>query len=30
MAMRSAGMIKREDLADFSETLQKQIFDGPF
>lgn len=30
MAMRSAGMIKREDLAEFSETLQKQIFDVPF
>ncbi|MHC1769237.1 MAG: hypothetical protein AB9869_33975 [Verrucomicrobiia bacterium] len=30
MAMRAAGMIKREDLADFSEKLQKQIFDGPF
>lgn len=25
--MRSAGMLKREDLADFSEELQRQIFD---
>lgn len=26
-AMRAAHMIEREDLADFSEELQKQIFD---
>ena len=30
MAMRTAGMISREDLADFSEELQKQVFDEPF
>ena len=28
--MRAAGMLKREDLAGFSEELQKQIFDEPF
>lgn len=27
MAMRAAGMIKREDLADFSPELQRQVFD---
>ena len=26
-AMRTAGMIKREDLTDFSPELQKQVFD---
>jgi hypothetical protein len=30
MAMRAAGMIRREDLAEFSDELQKQIFDDPF
>ena len=30
MEMRAVGMIRREDLADFSEELQKQVFDGPF
>jgi hypothetical protein len=30
MAMRAAGMISREDLAEFSEELQKQVFDDPF
>ena len=30
MAMRAAGMIRREDLAEFSEELQKQVFDDPF
>jgi hypothetical protein len=29
-SMRAAGMIKREDLAEFSKELQKQIFDDPF
>ena len=27
MEMRAAGMLKREDLADFSAELQKQVFD---
>jgi hypothetical protein len=27
MEMRAAGMLKREDLAEFSDELQKQIFD---
>lgn len=30
MEMRAAGMIRREDLADFSEELQKQVFDERF
>jgi hypothetical protein len=30
MAMRAAGMIRREDLTEFSEELQKQVFDDPF
>jgi hypothetical protein len=30
MAMRAAGMISREDIAEFSEELQKQVFDDPF
>jgi hypothetical protein len=30
MQMRAAGMIHREDLAEFSEELQKQVFHGPF
>jgi hypothetical protein len=29
MEMRAAGMITRDDLADFSDELRKQIFDGP-
>jgi hypothetical protein len=28
--MRAAGMIRPEDLADFSEELQRQVFDDPF
>jgi len=28
--MRRAGMLKRGDLADFSEELQKQVFDDSF
>lgn len=28
MAMRAAGMIKREDLAEFSQQLQEQVFDS--
>jgi hypothetical protein len=28
--MRAAKMIKREDLAGFSEKLQRHIFDDPF
>lgn len=27
MAMRAAGMIQREDLADFSRQLKRQVFD---
>jgi len=27
--MRKVGMVKKEDLADFSEDLQKQLFDVP-
>ena len=27
--MRKVGMVKKEDLADFSEDLQKQVFDEP-
>jgi hypothetical protein len=27
MQMRAAGMINREDLVEFSEELQKQVFD---
>ena len=30
MSMRRAGMLKKEDLADFSEELQKQVFDDRF
>ena len=30
MEMRSAGMIRREDLAGFSEELQRQVFSEPF
>ena len=30
MEMRSAGMIMREDLADFSEELQNQVLDERF
>ena len=30
LEMKAAGMIRREDLAGFSEDLQKQIFDQPF
>jgi hypothetical protein len=30
MEMRAAGMIRREDLAEFSEELRKQVFDDPF
>jgi hypothetical protein len=30
MAMRAAGMISRDDFAEFSEELQKQVFDDPF
>jgi hypothetical protein len=29
MDMRAAGMIRREDLADFSAELQRQVFDYP-
>ena len=30
IAMRGAGMLKKEDLAGFSEELQKQVFYDPF
>jgi hypothetical protein len=30
VTMRGAGMLKREDLANFSEELQKKAFDDPF
>jgi hypothetical protein len=30
VTMRRAGMLKREDLADFSEEIQKKVFDGSF
>ena len=30
ISMRGAGMLKKEDLAGFSEELQKQVFDDPF
>jgi hypothetical protein len=30
MSMRAAGMLKKADLADFSEELQKQVFDETF
>lgn len=30
MDMRKARVIEREDLADFSEDLQRQVFDDPF
>lgn len=28
ITMRNAGMLRKEDLASFSEELQKQVFDG--
>jgi hypothetical protein len=28
--MRNVGMITKEDLAEFSEELQKQVFEDPF
>ncbi len=30
IALRGAGMLKKEDLAEFSEELQKKVFDDPF
>ena len=30
ITMRAVGMLRKEDLADFSEELQKQVFDEPF
>jgi hypothetical protein len=30
ISMRRAGMLKKEDLTDFSEELQKQVFDDRF
>ena len=30
VTMRDSGMLKQEDLADFSEELQKQVFDEAF
>lgn len=30
ITMRRAGMLEKDDLAGFSEELQKQVFDDPF
>ena len=30
ITMKAAGMLKKEDLAGFSEQLQKDVFDNPF